>query len=422
MTALFDSPGPDIRRIPDGIPGLINKTFPLPERFRAALPADVAELSRLFTSGRGERKLSYLARPNLLSAYLRFFLPWNLYRLCRLLPSLDIPLSPGGAVVDLGAGPLTLAAALWISRPEFRVLPLEFCCIDRSAAVLEAGKKFFSALAEFCPPEGGGKCPWKIKTLRGSVGVKGVLLPGGRAADFKHGLCKGGPAALVCAVNVFNEMYGDVYRPEELRRYAEHSAGFLCGLSGVSGSVLVVEPGVPRSGEFISALRSALIEKGRVPLSPCPHAGACPFPGGKGAADGKGGAGGRRRGGAGKGRWCHFAFDTKDAPGELSRLSVAAGLPKERAVLSFLFAGQPADGAGRQSPSIRVISDAFPLNDGSYGRYGCSGQGLALVTGNRGAVEKTGSGALLSAIDCAISEAPARRDPRSGALLVKLFS
>ena len=81
LAPLFALLPPETRRLMDGIPALIEKTFPLPGRFRSALPSDVAELSRLLTSGRGERGLSYLGRPNLLSAYLRYFLPWNLYRL-----------------------------------------------------------------------------------------------------------------------------------------------------------------------------------------------------------------------------------------------------------------------------------------------------------------------------------------------------
>jgi hypothetical protein len=421
VTELFASLGPEIRHVLDSVPALVDKTFPLPGRFRAALSADVAELSRLLTSGRGERKLSYLSRPNLLSAYLRYFLPWNLYRLCRLLPSLDLSLSPGDMVIDLGSGPLTLVSALWVSRPELRSLPLEFCCVDRTGAALEAGGKFFSALAKFYPPDG-GDCLWKIRNLRGSIGIRGGLLfNGGKAPGPKFRAHNGKPAALVCAVNLFNEIYGDIHNEGELYRYAEYSAGLLAGLSGASGSVLVVEPGVPRSGEFAGSLRSAFIEKGRVPLSPCPHAEACPFPGGSGVKSSVG-----SRGGTGKRRWCHFAFDTEDAPRELHRLSAAAGLLKERAVLSFLFAGpkkaEPKEAGGSGPRVIRVISDAFPLNRGRYGRYGCSAQGLALVAGSRNDVEKTGSGTLLSATDCAAAKAPEQRDSRSGALVFELFS
>jgi hypothetical protein len=108
LTGLF-APLPDeSRMILDRVPSLIDKVFPLPERFRVGLPRDVAELSRLLTSGRPERGASYLGKPALLSAYLRYFLPWNIYRLSRLLTSLSLELKPNDAVNDLGAGPLTL--------------------------------------------------------------------------------------------------------------------------------------------------------------------------------------------------------------------------------------------------------------------------------------------------------------------------
>ena len=379
----------ETRRTLDGIPALIDKTFPLPGRFRSALPAGVAELSRLLTSGRGERSLSYLGRPNLLSAYLRYFLPWNLYRLCRLLPGLDIPLAAGDAVTDLGSGPLTCALALWICRPDLRNLPLEFRCVDRSGPALEAGKKLFAALA--------GEGAWTIRTVKGDAGS--VTL-------------RGKPAALICAVNVFNEMYGDIPHGDSagLRRGVENAAGLLAGFAAANASILVVEPGVPRCGEFISLLRDIFIQGKRRPVSPCPHAGPCPFPGG--IAHGPSGAN--------KNRWCHFAFATTDAPKELLRLSAQAGLPKERAVLSFLLAGMGAGSrpgqTGQTTLPARVISDAFPLPDKRSGRYCCSGRGLVLLAGEQASIADTPSGALINAV---LAE-PERKDPKSGALLAAL--
>jgi hypothetical protein len=165
-----------------------------------------------------------------------------------------------------------------------------------------------------------------------------------------------------------------------------------------------VEPGIPRCGEFISLLRSALAERGLQPLSPCPHSEACPFPGGTGRA--------------GKQRWCHFAFETEDAPAVLHRLSLAAGIPKERAVLSFLLAG-PVDKIQAQTAQpkteLRVISDAFPLPQNRLGRYCCSGQGLVLLTGEKSQVEEAASGALVNA-----AFKNSQRDPKSGALLAEL--
>jgi len=369
---------PDLRRQLDVIPALIDTVFPLPGRFRADLPASVAELSRLLTAGRGERSLSYLGRSPLLSAYLRFFVPWNLYRLCRLLPGLDLSLAANDRVTDLGCGPLTLALALWISRPDLRSLPLEFQCIDRSGPALDAGKKLFAALA-------GENSPWKIHTIKGDIAT-----------------VKAKPSALVCAINVFNEMYGDISRTrsDNLQYSAEKSVRLLNGFAGSkAGGFLVVEPGFPRCGEFISLLRSAFIECGRSPVSPCPHDQVCPCTAGMPAK-----------------RWCHFAFETDNAPQTLHRLSQAARLPKERATLSFLFVGEmkSREVDSGNSSVLRVISDAFPVPPNHFGRYCCSSQGLVLLTGEKNTIEKTHSGAMVTA---AIKK---DRDPKSSTFLAEL--
>jgi hypothetical protein len=293
---------------------------------------------------------------------------------------------------------MTFAAALWICRPDLRPLPLEFRCIDRSGPALEAGKKFFAELA-------GENTPWNIHAIKSDLSA-----------------AKPAPAALVCAVNVFNEMHGDIARiggsavhDDAVHRAAERSARLLAAQNATAlsamalsattpyanpSAVLVVEPGIPRCGEFISLLRSALAGRGYQPISPCPHGGECPFPGGITRA--------------GKQRWCHFAFETDDAPTALHRLSLAARIPKERAVLSFLYAGV----ADKDTPSqaeLRVISDAFPLPQNRLGRYCCSQQGLVLLAGERAALEETVSGTLASATINGRG-----RDPRSGALLAEL--
>jgi len=366
--SLFRPLEPKTRRLLDEIPALIDRVFPLPARFRPSLPKDVAELSRLLTSGRGERGLSYLSRPPLLSAYLRYFLPWNLYRLCRLLPGLDITLSPGDRVTDLGCGPLTFACALWICREDLRSVPLEFICVDQNRSALEAGKKFFSVLA-------GEDSPWKINAVKG---------------DLKTVTARN--ANLVCAVNVFNEMYGDISRSEKnsLSRNARNASRLL---GAYGAAFLVVEPGFPRCGEFISLLRGAFLEQGIQPVSPCPHGKICPM--------------------TGK-RWCHFAFETDDAPEALHRLSAAAGLPKERAVLCFLYVSRTKQAASGTDKKSRIISDAFPLPHNRFGRYCCSPQGFVLLAGEKNAIEKSPCGSLVNAV---ITE---DKDPKSGALIAEL--
>jgi len=361
----------------DGIPALIDRVFPLPARFRPALPKDVAELSRLLTSGRGERGLSYMGHPPLLSAYLRYFLPWNLYRLCRLLPDLDITLSPNDRVTDLGCGPLTLASALWLSREDLRSVPLEFYCVEQNRSALEAGKKFFAALV-------GENSPWKINAIKGDLKTAKVQ-----------------KAALVCAVNVFNEMYGDISRSKEdsLSLNARKTSRLLAGYGSASSAFLIVEPGFPRCGEFISLLRGAFLEKGIRPLSPCTHDKICPM----------------RRDFSGKKRWCHFAFETDDAPGALHRLSAAARLPKERAVLSFIYASHQGRAASNTDEKLRIISDAFPLPNNRFGRYCCSDEGLSLLAGKKNIIEKNTCGSLVNAV---IKE---EKDPKSGALIAELI-
>jgi ribosomal protein RSM22 (predicted rRNA methylase) len=369
---LFAPLPPKTRLSLDGIPALIDRVFPLPARFRSSLPKDVAELSRLFTSGRGERRLSYMGSPPLLSAYLRYCFPWNLYRLCRLLPALGITLSTGDKITDLGCGPLTFAAALWICREDLRSVSLEFNCVEQNRSALEAGMKFFATL-------GGENSPWKINTIKGDLNTTKMQT-----------------ASLVCAVNVFNEMYGDISRSKEnsLSLNAKKTSRLLAAYGSATSAFLVVEPGFPRCGEFVSLLRGVFLEHGIRPLSPCPHDKTCPM--------------------MGKKRWCHFAFETDDAPEALHRLSHAAGLPKERAVLSFLYASRQRSATLNAEDTLRIISDPFPLPYNRFGRYCCSAKGLALLTGDKTAIEKNTCGSLVNAV---IKE---ERDPKSGALVAAL--
>jgi hypothetical protein len=184
-----------------------------------------------------------------------------------------------------------------------------------------------------------------------------------------------------------------------------------------------MEPGVPKSGAFIAALRDVLLERGKRIAAPCTHEGPCPLPGVAGQSRGGTGAGSR-----GKAKWCHFAFDTAEAPAELHRLSAAAGIPKERAVFSFLLAGKAesrleappragADGTDSlaNQSMARVISDAFPV-PGGWGRYGCGENGLVLLKGSRAEVERAAAGTVVEAVQ----NAQVEFDGKSGALIVNL--
>jgi len=387
------------KNILNSLPAIISNTFPIPAKYKSKLPSNIAELSRLLTNKRGERSLSYLTRPNYLSAYLHYFLPWNIYRLCLLLPALDINLSRDDTITDLGCGPLTFTSALWISRPEFRNLPLEINCIDRSGPVLDAGKKFFNALSSNAANSSAVKneCSWKINLIKEDIDIRKFK---------KSAHQKRKQAALVCSVNMFNEIYENIphNNREGLRLMAEKASIYMGSEALPNASILTVEPGVPQSGKFISLLRDEFIKLNRLPSSPCTHTEPCPFIN-KTANTIRG-----RNWIDTKKRWCHFAFEAYDAPKELHRLSAAAKLPKDRLVFSYLLTGK------HESGGARIISDAFPLPDNLYGRYGCSENGLILVTGNRDKIEELNSLSHVPKNKLVEFSANNQYDKKSGAL------
>jgi len=380
----------ECQKIINTIPALIEKTFPIPAKFKGKLPSDIAELSRLLTNKRGDRSLSYLARPNFLSAYLYYFLPWNLYRLCLLLPTLNIKLSANDSITDFGCGPLTFVSALWIARADLRNVPLEINCIDRSSQAMEAGKKFFTALCE--------TTKWKINLIKEDIDFRKTYKPSAK---------KRNPASLVCAVNIFNEVYENIPHsdPQALEKAAASAAVLLNNEAKKDAPILIVEPGVPQSGKFISLLRKELLNLNRLPASPCTHAENCPFIGGPAKMT-------RGRNWIDtKKRWCHFAFETFSAPRELHRLSAAAKIPKERLVLSYLLTGDSGGKRRKKDAYARVISDSFPLPENRYGRYCCSPDGLVLITGKRNDIEE------LSPHSLEKYYANGQYDKKSGALI-----
>ncbi|MCX7949458.1 MAG: rRNA methyltransferase [Treponemataceae bacterium] len=394
----------------------------MPARFKEELPRHVAELSALLTRDRSEREGGYLGRPHLQSAYLRYFLPWNVFRLVKLLSALPLTLQQDDTIVDYGAGPLTLTLALWIARPELRTLSLHIKCIDHTPSIMEAGKKVFTALvhATLRPQDGASDMavlPWHIHTIKGGLEVP----------------LKGPAPALVCAINVYNELFWK--RAEDAPVLAQRESRRLHGLCAKNGSILVVEPGIPRSGHFCSLLREGFIQRGRSILAPCLHREDCPMPG------------------TPRQKWCHFAFDTAEVPMALKELSRKAHIPKERATISFIFAG-PVDSVSqiapqgassssqtlkRKDPSsralqedaqtgshhpisssslpIRVISDAFSLGPGLLGRYGCASCGLVLVRGTPASMAAYTSGNRLDASPAMMKK---ERDQKTGAPVVSL--
>jgi hypothetical protein len=195
---------------------------------------------------------------------------------------------------------------------------------------------------------------------------------------------------------LFNEIYESLphSNTEGLKRIADNAVRLMSGMALKDGSILTVEPGVPQSGRFISLLRTAFLETGRQPFSPCTHTSGCPFSGNKK-------------------RWCHFAYEKSDVPKELQQLSAAAALPKERLVFSYLLTA--ATKKNNTKNKLCVISDAFPLPQNRFGRYGCCSRGLVLLTGERKNIERIPCGSLVT-----ITSDFTGRDKKSGAFIMEV--
>ena len=327
---------------------IVQSVRPLNSRQLQQLPQNIRSLSHQMTDDRASRRLGYMNENIQLSSYVRYYTWWNLVRLTRLFSNLPSSSFPDSDCVclDLGSGPLTVVAALFLARPELRSRKLTWYCLDVSANSMALGEDVFLSVCAKLNVE-----PWHIIRVKGSFGT---------AIKQKAGF-------VTCA-NMLNELDQASDMPPEfkvkkyfdqLQRYAEEGARFL-----------LVEPGVPKAARTLSLLRDRFIKSGYGIVAPCTHCGECPM-NGFGAYTGS------------RNKWCNFAFETAGAPDKLLKLSVAAKLPKERATLSFISVGGVLQQAqGPQSANgdmIRVTSDELKLPDYMSGFYACTEHGLALL-------------------------------------------
>lgn len=373
----------------------IQSVRPLNSRQMQALPENIASLSHQLTDERGSRRLGYMNENVQLSAYVRYFTWWNLVRLTRLFSNLPEEAFPAAdcACLDLGSGPLTLVTALWISRPELRNKKLTWYCLDLSQAALTLGEELYMSVAAQLPPSD-EKAPahWKIIRVKGSFGT------------FIKEKC----GFITCA-NMFNELdQGSKMPPEfQTKKYYDQLSAYAAD----AAQFLLVEPGVPKAARTLSLLRERFIKAGYEVKAPCPHALECPMNGFKSYT-------------GSKNKWCNFAFSTEDAPARLQKLSVAAKLPKERAVLSFISAvkvegKEETAAAGKKNSSLllRITSDSFRLPKNRTGYYACSRLGLTLVSSEQGDSFKSGD-LIRVELTKAVEALPV--DYKSGAKIIHL--
>ncbi|OIO05636.1 MAG: hypothetical protein AUJ49_01115 [Desulfovibrionaceae bacterium CG1_02_65_16] len=385
---LFPRPSREFLTLLAGLPKHLDAAMPMRKQHRRELPGDIRHLSHLLTDERGDLRRDYLADPAALSAYLRYFLPWNIYRLGVLFNGLAI--DPGGdnpdgaaTIVDLGTGPLTAPLTLWMSRPHLRKRPLTFICVDRAPKPMRLGLDALHSLAA----GQGGLAPWKVTIVKGPLDA--------RLRE---------KADLLIMANALNEV---LHRGEgDMLENADALAWHLAGMLTPTGEICVVEPGIRPSAHLLAALRRGFLHHGLNPVAPCPHDGPCPMSG------------------RGYTAWCHFNFDAESAPNWLKSLSDEARLPKDNVSLSFLrFSAR-----GRKLEAtpgkalVRAVSGPFelpaPAGSGEarrFGQYACSEHGMTLISMPQKHLLPL-PGAL---IEAPWPEAP-ETDAKSGALVLPL--
>ena len=407
---------------------ILDEASPLPPTHRQDLRRDVLDLWRELTSERSTRQADYIGDPAMLAAYLAYFLPWNVVRLIPVVAGADLGLSAGDRVLDIGSGPLTFPIALWIARPDLRAVPLTFVCMDRVRRVLDIGISALDGLRM----RADAPLAWTTEARKGTFPF-----------DFPE--AEAGGYAMVAAVNVFNESFWKRGRSTRERTLGERAARLADDLTrplAAGGRLFVMEPGDPRSGAMISAVRESLLLAGGSVSAPCPHGLSCPMPGvflGSAFRRDEDQETDVRRlapvltaKGRSKAPWCHFALDRSAAPKRLLAFSETAGLPKDRLVASWLLArtaggqesapgGTRVDAptrAGDPGRTVTLVSDAFRLPDGGQGRYACTRTGYALA---RGPLADLPSGSV-AVVSGPLPGPGNERDVKSGAVVVRAFA
>ena len=374
----------DASRILRDFSEIVQTVRPLNSRQLAKLPLEIRNLSHELTDERSERKRSYMNETVRLTSYVRYYMWWNLIRLTRLfsnLPEDAFCLNSGDICLDAGSGPLTFVTALWLARPELRSRNLTWYCLDISQTALSLGEEIFLSVAARTLADSQAT-PWKIIRVKGELGT-----------FIKH------KVNFITSANMFNELLQHTDMPPEYsaKKYCES----LLNYAADNFSVFLVEPGVPKFARLLALMRDFFLRHGMNIISPCPHAAECPMPGKHG------------------GKWCNFAFSTDDAPEKLLKLSKSAELPKERAVLSYIFVtNQEKKISDKKETSLRIASDAIKLPGKDEGFYACSERGLVLAV-NKGA-ETFSSGDEFK-IGRNILEKANSVDEKSGAIKLNLM-
>lgn len=396
--SLFKDLDPFVMRGITAIYSNLSNIIPMSTSQRRELPYACKDLSRELTTERDALSRPYWSSPRLTSAYMHYFLPWNIIRLCRLFPTLDfgsIPQSP--YLLDIGSGPLTLPIALWLSRKDLRQKEVTFYCTDMSPQPLNLGKRLFNALREELDPSS----PWKIITIRTPL-YKAI------SSCEKDLWC-------ITMGNVLNE--GEEKKAHPIAKQIETLVKEAKKALLPEGKIFAVEPGTRQGARMLALLRNSATQLNFIQdeeenendfdeenldmeslflsdeefygeeeaeeeeevfknppfqvLSPCTHNDDCPLS----KSNAKQGS-----------AWCHFSIPSDYVPHALRQLSQKAGLDKMSVSLSFLYLARYDEARKilkryeKEQEMARIISDAFPIQDyNGRARYACHYKGLLLL-------------------------------------------
>lgn len=389
------------------LPEILEKVWPLNRRHRARLPMDIVELSHLLTQERSLLNQSYWDKPGFVSAYLYYYLPWNIIRQCRLLSGLNLPYKENGAqkiILDAGSGCLSLPIALWLARADLRKASIKIVSFDKVRRPLELGKKIYNLLVEKLQDKG-----WPVKIIKSSI----------ENADKEIGRLND-KIWLYSAANIINEYRSQKERARKSQFFSSDFfmdkdesdsclSLFLDAIDKLMDEETVflgIEPGTRLGGSSLMELRSIALQRNYFIHSPCTHQNVCPLIKRDNAQSDKPASHASA--------WCHFTFDTSKTPAWLTELTKNAEMNKKSLSLSLLMFSKNKPEIFSKSDTLpcRILSRAFKIPGiSSFCRYACEKRGLAVLAES----SLLPSGALLP---IKLPEHP-KIDKKSGAVLIQ---
>ncbi len=224
------------------------------------LAKNVLRLSRLLTRDRDDLPSSYLRDPGLRDAYLHYYLPANLAKVC--LPLRELARHPAGLlhrdrlrVLDLGTGPGTsVLGMLEFFAEEEQPPALEFTAVDHVRENLLIAGELFGELRRTC---------------RGTADLRTVQRPIAAKMDD----CEGTYDIIVFS-NVLNELFhGAVGR---IAGRTELVAAVLDRMLAQDGACIVIEPALRDTTREMLMVRDGLSERGLSVYAPCLLQERCP--------------------------------------------------------------------------------------------------------------------------------------------------